>query len=46
MVKNQIDFIIKQNKFLGEHVITNEISEFWSKHKHGNEKSFLTCRRD
>ena len=35
-LKHEIDFIIKQNDFLADHTIKNEISRILSKHKHGN----------
>ena len=35
-LKHEIDFIIKQNDFLADHTIKNEISQILSKHKHGN----------
>lgn len=35
-LKHEINFIIKDNKFLAEHTTKNEGSQLLSKYKHGN----------
>ena len=37
ILKHEIDFIIKQNEFLAEHLIKNEVSRLLLKYKHEND---------